>query len=319
MTTAPTLPPNFLVLGAPRAATTSLHYYLAQHPDVCMSTIKEPNYFLFDHDHGERPFVVDDPRITAKSVSNALTYSRLFPNRTTAVGEASPLYLYTEQTPDLVARTLPGVRVIAVLRQPADRALSHFSYLWKGGPGLLDGFAAAVETELPLTDTPFRPGTHNLRLGRYAAQLQRWEAVIDRDRMLVLDYADVTGSPAATMRRVSDFLGVDAGFGYDTETKYNPSAAVTSDALSARADRLIRPLIPYVKRALPAGVAGKLAHRRARFRATSAGNAGALAVDANLPPALAETLDDYFAHDVEWVGAEFGIDLRRVSRDAPQP
>jgi hypothetical protein len=315
MTTAPTLPPNFLVVGAPRAATTSLHYYLAQHPDVCMSSIKEPNYFLFDPDRNGHPFVVDDPRITAKSVTNALTYSRLFPRAATAIGEASPLYLYTEQTPELVARTLPDVRIIAILRQPVERALSHFAYLWKGGPGLMGGFAAAVDVELPLADSPFRPGTHNLRLGRYAAQLQRWSSAVDRDRMLVLDYAEVTGEPAATMRCVSEFLGVDADFGYDTETQYNPSAAVTSDALSSRADRLIRPAIPYLKRALPASVAGRLAHRRATFRAKAVAGAGP-ADETELPPELGARLDTYFAGDVHWVGEEFGVDLRRVSGDS---
>jgi hypothetical protein len=299
-----TLPPNFLVVGAPRSATTSLHYYLAQHPDVVMSTIKEPNYFLFDQEHDGKPFVVDDPRITAKSVSKPAAYAKLFSRSATAVGEASPLYLYTEQTPGLVARTLPEVRIIAILRDPAERALSHFSYMWTGAPdGVIDGFEAAVRAELPLADSPYRPGTHHLRLGRYAAQLQRWDAVVARDRLLVLDYRELTGSAASTMRRVSKFLGVDAEFSYDVETQYNPSTTGSNVSLSGRVDRLIRPAVPYIKRALPASVSGRLAHQRAKARAAARSS------DQPLPSSLVETLNPYYAADIDWVRNEFGIDL----------
>jgi hypothetical protein len=300
-----TLPPNFLVVGAPRAATTSLHYYLAQHPDVVMSTIKEPNYFLFDQEGDGKPFVVDDPRITAKSVSKPAAYAKLFPRSAAAIGEASPLYLYTEQTPPLVARTLPEVRIIAIVREPAERALSHFTYMWTGAAdGVIDGFEAAVLAELPLADSPYRPGTHHLRLGRYAAQLQRWCDVVPRERLLVLDYRELTGSAASSMRRVSEFLGVDAGFAYDIETQYNPSTTGSSASLSGRVERLIRPAVPYIKRALPATMSGRLAHQRAKARAAARSTGQAL------PPSLVDTLNAYYANDIEWVRNEFGIDLR---------
>jgi hypothetical protein len=299
-----TPPPNFLVVGAPRAATTSLHYYLAQHPDVCMSTIKEPNYFLFDQEHDGRPFVVDDPRITAKSVRKPAAYARLFPRSATAVGEASPLYLYTEQTPGLVARTIPDVRIITVVRDPAERALSHFTYMWAGDQDAgLDGFETAVRAELPLADSPYRPGTHFLRLGRYARQLRRWGDVVPRDRLLVLDYRELTGSTGTAMRRVTGFVGVDPEFGFDLDTHYNPSTTRESAALSGRLDRMIRPAVPYLKRALPAGVTGRVAHWRAKARA--AGTEPTLA----LPDSLLDTLHTYYADDIEWVRSEFGIEL----------
>lgn len=306
MMTIATPAPNFLVVGAPRAATTSLHYYLAQHPDVCMSTIKEPNFFLFDQEGDGRPFVVDDPRITAKSVRKPAAYAKLFTRPATAVGEASPLYLYTEQTPGLVARTLPDVRIIAILRDPVERALSHFTYMWDGSADdVIDGFAAAVETERPLADSPYRPGTHHLRLGRYAAQLRRWEAVVPRDRLLVLDYRELTGSAPAAMRQVSEFLEVDPNFTFDLGTHYNPSTTGSDSSLSGRLDRMLRPALPHLKRALPAAVTGRLAHLRARARANTA------ETGPPLPVALAEQLDAYYEDDVSWVRAEFGIDLSR--------
>lgn len=297
--------PNFLIIGAPRAATTSLHYYLAQHPAVCMSSIKEPNHFLFDSSGGRpRPLVADDPRIVRKSVADREDYRRLFtPHGASAVGEASPLYLYTEHTPGLVARALPDIRAVAVVRDPVARAWSHFTYITPGlGDRTAAAFMTAARTEMPLPDSPYRPGTHHLRLGRYAAQLQRWRDALDDDRLLVLGYDDVVTDPAAALARICRFVGVDDGFGFDTATRFNP-ATQGAAAGRGRLDRVMKPLRPALKRMLPPQVAGRLAHRRASARAASAGPA------AQVPPEVREQLRDYFAADVATVRESCGIEL----------
>ena len=300
--------PTFLIVGAPRAATTSMHYYLAQHPDVVMSTTKEPNYFLFDHS-GPRPvpFVANDPRIVAKSVTDTTAYQRLFRvGAQPAVGEASPLYLYTRQTPGQVASTLPDARIIAIVREPVERAYSHFGYVNDTlGEGTMAAFQAAVDAELEAPDEPYRPGSHWLRLGRYRRQLERWLAVVDRSRLLVLSYDDVTGATADTLARTCRFLSVDDRFGFDVETRYNPSTPGGSGHAGAL-DRLVKPLRPHLKRALPPRLAGALAHRRATARA---GGATQTEVDASIRSRLAP----YFADDVGWLRSEFGIDLGRAT------
>jgi hypothetical protein len=122
--------PNFFILGAARCGTTSLHYYLAEHPDVSMSSIKEPNYFLFRQTPaGPVPCIADDRRLIAKSVAETDRYERLFPVKAAAVGEASPLYLYTKETPALIRAAVPDARLIAIVREPVERAWSHFVYV----------------------------------------------------------------------------------------------------------------------------------------------------------------------------------------------
>src|SRR5687768_18500855 len=113
--------PTFVIAGTVRGATTSLHYYLEQHPQIAMSSIKEPNYFLFDA--GGVPTLAD-PGIITKSVRSEEKYQALFPAdaRITARGDASPLYLYTRQSPALIAAAVPDARVVAVLRDPVKRA-----------------------------------------------------------------------------------------------------------------------------------------------------------------------------------------------------
>lgn len=291
--------PDFLVLGAPRSATTSLHYYLQQHPAVAMSLTKEPNYFLFDNRGGTASPLIAEPRIVAKSVTDRAGYERLFPaTNPGAIGEASPLYLYTAGTPALIAATLPEAKLIAVVREPVARAYSHFTYVNDGlGDRAPAAFVDAVKTELPLPDTPYRSGTHSLRLGRYAPQLQRYLDTFARDRLLVLSFADVQHRAATTMARVCRFLGVDATFSFDASQRYAPSGVAGRWSL----DRALKPLRPHVKRMLPPRLAGRLARHRATAQAGHAGPSAAV------PDEVRDLLADYYAVSNEWLKSEFNI------------
>lgn len=294
--------PNFLILGAARCGTTSLHYYLAAHPDVCMSAIKEPNFFLFEQSlDGPVPRIANDRRLLAKSVTDRDRYERLFTHSATAVGEASPLYLYTRETPQLIHATIPEARLIAIVREPVERAWSHFAYVYDDvGADAVPAFAKAVDDEIGKGYEPYRTGTHFLRLSAYSEQLQRYRALFRDDQLLVISYDDLIGHTEAALARICAFLGIDDAFTFDTSVQYNPSSGETSGI--ARLDRVLKPLHPYLKKTLPAGVTGRLARSRAKLRAT--------ARDQNsvqLPSDRLAKLDDYFAADRDWLQREFGI------------
>ena len=295
--------PTFFVLGAARCGTTSLHYWLAQHPDIAMSAIKEPNHFLFrPGPDGPQPCIADDRRLLAKSVPDRTAYERLFPaGGVRAAGDASPLYLYTRETPELLAEAVPDARLVAVVREPVDRAWSHFVYVNDElGEAAPEEFARAVRRELPLGYEPYRTGTHFVRLSRYAEQLQRYLAVFPRDRLLVLPYDVLVQDPATALRQVCMLLGVDADYTFDTSVRYNPSSGASSPF--GRVDRLLRPAFPYLKRALPSGVAGRLAARRARLRAAHRDDAAVGPTDA-----VRAELAEHFRPDIEWLATETGI------------
>lgn len=295
--------PTFLVLGAARCGTTSLHYYLAEHPDICMSETKEPNYFLFRHSDGGPQPCIDDPRIITKSVPDRERYERLFTRPATAVGEASPLYLYTRETPTLIREQLPDAKLVAVVREPIERAWSHFVYVHDDlGDRTAAAFAEAVEQELPLPYQPYRTGTHFVRLSAYADQLRRYRDRFPRDRLLVVSYDDLVQQPASTLARICRFLDVDDTFGFDTSVRYNPSSGERS--LVARIDRTLRPAYPFLKRALPAAATGRLARGRARVRATQRADAAP-----PIPTATRQRLTEHFAPDVDWLAREEGIEL----------
>lgn len=259
--------PDFLVVGAPRSGTTSLHYYLAQHPGICMSAVKEPNFFLFDGPGDRDRPLVEERRIIGKSVSDPAEYDRLFaecrPGQRT--GDISVLYLYAQRTPELLAECRPDARVAMVLRHPLDRAYSHFLYTYTGpAETVRTAFREAVEAEQGQPETPFVSGTHVLRLSDYGPQLDRYLARFDREQLLVGLYDDLQADPAGFLRTFCEFVDVDPGFAFDTGTNYNASSvgSSTKRAVAQMAGRVS----PTVKRLLPSSVAGRIGHLRARLR-----------------------------------------------------
>ena len=301
--------PTFFVLGAARCGTTSLHYWLGQHPDIAMSAIKEPNHFVFSPGpHGPRPCIGDDRRLLTKSVPDRGAYERLFPSTgVRAAGDASPLYLYTRETPELIASAVPDARLVAVIREPVDRAWSHFVYvndqLGQAAPA---AFADAARAEMPLGYEPYRTGTHFVRLSRYAEQLQRYLAVFPREQLLVLSYDDLVDDPATALRRICELIGVDPSFDFDTGVRYNPSAGASSPF--GRLDRALRPAFPYLKRMLPGSVAGRLAARRARLRAAHRDGSGV-----QPPDDVRAELTKHFRPDVEWLAREAGVHVESAA------
>ena len=124
--------PNFLLIGAAKAGTTSLWSYLAQHPEVYLPENKEPNYFAFADAQpncvGPAPAHVIHELLLKFSVTTWPEYLALFQGRTDqkAVGEASVRYLYVPEAAARIHERLPEVRLIAVLREPVSRLYSHY-------------------------------------------------------------------------------------------------------------------------------------------------------------------------------------------------
>lgn len=296
--------PTFVIAGTVRGATTSLHYYLEQHPAIGMSTIKEPNYFLFDE--AGQPFVADRGIVT-KSVPDRREYEALFNSAATkpARGEASPLYLYTRETPKRLSSVVPDAKVIAILREPVSRAWSHFLHLYRGDPAAAgDRFREAVEPELAKADVyePYKAGHHFLRIGRYAEQIERYHRTFGAENVLALDYADVERDPAGVLARVCSLLDVDDSYPFDVETVYNTSGVVRSRALG-RVQMRVAKVQPYAKRVLPRTVVRRAGRIRARLEQRT------FEKPAPLPDDLIALLQDWYAPDISRLEALLGRDL----------
>ena len=198
--------PDFLILGAQKAGTTALYAYLRWHPGITGPPWKEVSYFDRHYRRGT-PW-----------------YRGNFPARPRGrlVGEASPGYLFHPLAPERVKATVPDARLIALLRDPVDRALSHYHHERALGREPLS-FAEAVEAEARRTrgeearmirepdyfSQAWWDYTYLAR-GRYAEQLERWFAVFPREQLLVLAAEQLAAEPAASYARVLEFLGAGA-------------------------------------------------------------------------------------------------------------
>jgi hypothetical protein len=199
--------PGALIIGAQRSGTTSLFNYLVRHPDVLAPLGKEIHYFDIHYSRGPGWYRGRFP-LAYRSRAGSLTL------------EASPYYLVHPLAPRRAARLLPRARLIALLRNPVDRALSHYQHAVAEGREALS-FAEAISREperLAGEEQRLRdePGycSHNhrhfsyLERGRYIEQLRRWAEQFPRSQLLVLQSELLFREPAAVMDTVHAFLGL---------------------------------------------------------------------------------------------------------------
>jgi hypothetical protein len=197
--------PDFLILGAQKAGTTALYAYLRRHPRITGPSWKEVSFFDRHYLRGEAWYRGNFPN--------------LLRTRGELVGEASPSYLLHPLAPARLAALVPSARLIVLVRNPVDRALSHYHHEVALGRERL-GFEAALASEeerLEGEEQRLRtePGyfshawwnyTYKTR-GRYAEQLERWLEHFPRERLLILPSEDLLDDPDQGYSRVLEFLG----------------------------------------------------------------------------------------------------------------
>ena len=248
--------PNFLVIGAAKSGTTSLYHYLKQHPDVYMSPVKEPKFFALE---GERPSFRGPGDCEADAVTTLEGYRALFgeANGESAVGEASPLYLYLEKAVDRIKHHVPEARFIAVLRNPVERAYSSFLHKVRDGRETTSDFAEALALEDERIREGWAYGWHYRRRGFYHEQLSRYYEAFGPEKIRVYLYEDLKQEPGDLLRDAYGFLGVDVAFVPNLSLKHNVSG-VPRNRLIHSLLRGRNPLKTVLKPLLPEGLRKKL-------------------------------------------------------------
>jgi hypothetical protein len=245
--------PNFLVIGAQKSGTTALYHYLRQHPQVYMSPVKEPHFFTYE---GWEPKFSSPYRGYAPPVKKIEDYRALFRGVTseTAVGEASTSYIYFERALYRIRHHAPGAKLIAVLRDPAERAYSNYLHLFRGGWEPLDGFEQALEVEEARIRDNWGSVYHYRQKGFYRSQLERYFEAFGRERIRVYLYEDLREDPLGMLRDVFNFLGVDDDFHPNVSLRHNVSGVPRSRALHGLLGRshplksAVKPFVPEVVR-----------------------------------------------------------------------
>lgn len=204
--------PDYLIIGAQRCGTTSLQALLTQHPNIRPPRLRKGvHYFDTGFRRGANWYRSQFP-LAATMGRGGSAAKRMF------TGEASPYYLFHPSVPGRIASVLPNIKLIVLLRDPVERAISHHKHEQRRGfeelglEAALDAEAdrLAGEEERLLADPFFNSFAHQhfsyVTRGHYADQLGRYLAVFPSSHLLVLEAEALWSAPASTIREISSFL-----------------------------------------------------------------------------------------------------------------
>lgn len=200
--------PKFLVAGAAKCGTTSLHAWLRAHPGIFMPEFKEPHYFTVNHRLG------------------LAWYEAFFDGAGTRLpGEASPGYFSHPEAVDRIAALIPDVRLVFVLREPTARLISHYWFMMQGG---------RIPFGMPF-DRFLEAHPRIAEIGLYEKHLKTFAARFARERMHVALFEDLVGADGdETLRGILEFLEVDDTVRLPRDEVRNPTDMPSPDAVAGR-------------------------------------------------------------------------------------
>lgn len=196
--------PDFLIIGAQKSGTTSLFHYLSQHPKITVSRRKEVHFFSKHYHNGLRYYRSFFPKNTSSQLS----------------GEASPYYLFHPLAPKRIKETIPKAKIIILLRNPVERAYSHYQMM--KGLDSANSFKEAINLEkerVTLEEVKFnnQPSytseSHQafsyLSRGLYHRQLKRWLEHYKLEELIIIKSEEFYSNPKGTLKKIYSSLHID--------------------------------------------------------------------------------------------------------------
>lgn len=227
---------TYLIIGGTtKAATTSVYFYLAEHPEICASSMKEPRFFLDD----DYP-VKSAHRLERDGPERYLDYYRHCASASVRM-EATPDYLHSPGTPDRIRRHLPGAEMVFLLREPISRMESWFRFARQDGmiPRDMD-FQSFVEGQIEGAPNASAPQhVRVLAQGRYAPALKRWRRALGPGRVHVMFFEDLVEDAASVVADICACAGLDSGPLSDLDyAVHNPTRPTRFPGLHAAYKRI---------------------------------------------------------------------------------
>jgi hypothetical protein len=222
--------PNFLIIGANKGGTSSFYVYLSRHPEIFMSEIKEPMFFLFyDEEKKEKAAVHEkEPEwVDWKPISDLGEYKKMFnaPAGVKAAGEASTAYLANPVCAARIYKFNPGMKIIVILRNPVSRAFSNYLMYVRLGHEK-KAFRTVVKEELGGKRAYLPQGRHYLQLGYYHDSLKTYIDQFGKENVKVYLIEELKERPEWLFEDVFTFLGVDPSYKPDVSEKFNVNEKV---------------------------------------------------------------------------------------------
>lgn len=214
--------PDFLIIGAGKSGTTSLDQYLGQHPQIFMSQVKEPNFFAYEK-HKEEDFPDKATRNHYNSsVTNLEEYLSLFQlaDNRKLIGEVSNTYMYMPHSLNSIKYYIPNAKIIAILRQPAERLFSRYTHLLRDNKVPTKTFDDVFDRE-----SVWWQRADLVQEGFYAKHLKKFYQNFHETHIKILFFEDLIKEPNLILREITDFLKVEP-MEFMTDTSFNKSGKI---------------------------------------------------------------------------------------------
>ena len=207
--------PDFLIIGVQRGGTSSLFRYLMEHPQIAPPVDKEVHFFDLNYQKGW------DWYLQQFSLFNGEYQQKIDSPRKIITGEASPYYIYHPLVAQRVKQYCPDVKLIFLLRDPVDRAISHYHHCIRFKLETLSLYEALKlekdrlkgESEKFTMDENYYSYNHQhlayISRGRYIEQLKHWRQYFSAEQFLILQSEKFYKNPTQTLNKVTDFLVID--------------------------------------------------------------------------------------------------------------
>tara|TARA_B110000438_G_scaffold43782_1_gene43715 strand:- start:5527 stop:6390 length:864 start_codon:yes stop_codon:yes gene_type:complete len=212
---------DFFIVGAPKSGTTSLYHYLNQHQDICMSLIKEPNYFSSEELNDQGLYY------KAKVISKLESYHKIFIKEKDhqLLGEASVSYLFYQNVPLKIYKYNPNAKIIILLRNPIERAHSHYLMDYRLGH-------TKISLDSILNDSSVKDHAllyqQYIELGFYYNQVKRYIDVFGHNNVCVMLYDKLKENNEQLTNNILRFLNVDLNNDINFKIPYNRSKSSTN-------------------------------------------------------------------------------------------
>ncbi|MTJ12500.1 sulfotransferase domain-containing protein [Anabaena sp. UHCC 0187] len=239
--------PNFLIIGAAKSGTTALDHYLKQHPQIYMSPVKELNFFALEGEDCEKfkkNFLKNSNY--PNFITDIETYCSFFKkvSQEIAIGESSPLYLLHPKASERIKHYIPKVKIIAIIRDPVERAYSDFLFTRSRGSEPITDFHEALKAEKDRIEKNYWFRWYYKQRGFYFTQLKRYFDLFDKEQIKIYLHEDLKSDSLGVVQDIFQFIGVDDTFIPNTEQKHN----VTYVPKNITLNNLIKPSHPISSR-----------------------------------------------------------------------
>jgi hypothetical protein len=289
---------DFAVVGAQKSGTTALYEYLRRHPAVSLPAGKEAPFFNRDayYRRGLHVFIRDH-------------FASASPEQ--AWGVISPQYMTSRKITDRVADALPDARIIAILRDPVERALSHYKMALRRrqeSRAVDDAFAALLDPSHACTarELPAAPGSEAqcyLAWGEYGRILAHYAERYPRGNVAILFFEDLVAEPGPTLDRFLELIGVEPGYRPDNLGERVFEGGTAPGLLDVKA--LVERLVPRgFRELLPRSMRSNAAYALERLSARTATKSGPPVC---LSASIETAVTDFFRPDVEVLERTFGF------------